>query len=101
MKLAVPSLLATLFGVLLFSSPALAKTVRYALTVSKQPINMSGKKNVDFALMVNGGIPAPTLEFTEGDDAEIIVTNNIPGMRRFRYTGTESCSLQKWTELPT
>ncbi|MDZ4660629.1 MAG: multicopper oxidase domain-containing protein [Pseudomonadota bacterium] len=79
MKLAVPSLLATLFGVLLFSSPALAKTVRYALTVSKQPINMSGKKNVDFALMVNGGIPAPTLEFTEGDDAEIIVTNNIPG----------------------
>lgn len=39
---------------------------------------MSGKKSVDFGLTVNGGIPAPILEFTEGDDAEIIVKNRIP-----------------------
>ncbi|RYZ63696.1 MAG: copper oxidase, partial [Proteobacteria bacterium] len=39
---------------------------------------MSGKKTVDFALTVNGGIPAPTLEFTDGDDAEILVKNEVP-----------------------
>ncbi len=62
---------------LLFSCGAFAKTVHYELTVTKQSVNLSGKKTVDFALTVNGGIPAPTLEFTEGDDAEIVVTNGI------------------------
>ncbi|MCM2348724.1 MAG: multicopper oxidase domain-containing protein [Bacteriovoracaceae bacterium] len=55
-----------------------AKTVRYELVATKGKINLSGKKTVDFALMINGGIPAPTLEFTEGDDAEIVLKNNIP-----------------------
>ena len=55
-----------------------AKTVRYELTATKGKINLSGKKTVDFALMLNGGIPAPTLEFTEGDDAEIVLKNEIP-----------------------
>lgn len=57
---------------------AWAKTVRYELTVRNEPMNMSGKKEVDFALTVNGGIPAPTLEFTEDDDAEILVKNEVP-----------------------
>lgn len=66
-------------GITLFSiNAAWAKTVKYELNVTQKPVNMSGKKEVDFALVVNGGIPAPTLEFTEGDDAEITVTNNIP-----------------------
>lgn len=55
----------------------LAKTVRYELNVTNQPVNLSGKKVVDWALMVNGSIPAPTLEFTEGDDAEILVKNGL------------------------
>lgn len=63
---------------LLMVSPAFAKTVRYELTVEKRSVNMSGKKEVDFALMVNGGIPAPTLEFTEGDIAEILIVNKVP-----------------------
>lgn len=62
----------------LLLSPTWAKTVRYELVASKGEINLSGKKNVDFALMINGGIPAPTLEFTEGDDAEITLINNLP-----------------------
>jgi FtsP/CotA-like multicopper oxidase with cupredoxin domain len=66
----------TLF--LLFSSTStFAKTVHYELTVKNQPVNMSGKKTVDFSLTVNGGIPAPTLEFTEGDDAEIVLRNEL------------------------
>lgn len=54
-----------------------ATTVRYELSISQTPMNLSGKKEVDFALSVNGTIPAPTLEFTEGDTAEITVTNNL------------------------
>ncbi len=55
-----------------------AKVVRYELTATKGQINLSGKKTVDFALMLNGSVPSPTLEFTEGDDAEIVVKNEIP-----------------------
>lgn len=60
------------------SSAAEAKTVRYELTATRGRINLSGKRSVDFALMLNGSIPAPTLEFTEGDDAEIVLKNAIP-----------------------
>ena len=63
---------------LLIAYSAGAKTVRYELTATKGKINVSGKTEVDFALMLNGGIPAPTLEFTEGDDAEIVLKNEIP-----------------------
>jgi len=66
------------FITLFLSNPVLAKTVRYELTVRNQKVNMSGKREVDFALTVNGGIPAPTLEFTEGDEAEILVKNALP-----------------------
>ncbi len=61
----------------LFISQTEAKTVHYELTVRNQTVNLSGLQNVDFALTVNGGIPAPTLEFTEGDDAEILVKNEV------------------------
>ncbi len=57
---------------------AYGKTVQYVLNASKGDVNLSGKQTVDFALMINGTIPAPTLEFTEGDEAVIIVNNNIP-----------------------
>lgn len=62
------------FGI---ASPALGKTVTYELNIEKKIVNLSGKKDVDFALSVNGGIPAPTLEFTEGDEAVITVTNKL------------------------
>ena len=71
--------LISLMGLFLFTNVLIAKTVSYELVVNKQKVNMSGKREVDFALTVNGGIPAPTLEFTEGDDAEITVRNQIPG----------------------
>lgn len=64
---------------LLAVSVAQAKTVHYELTATRGAVNLSGKKTVDFALMLNGSIPAPTLEFTEGDDAEIVVKNEIAG----------------------
>lgn len=66
------------FFLFLFVFSASAKTVRYELVATKGKINLSGKKTVDFALMINGTVPAPTLEFTEGDDAEIVLKNEIP-----------------------
>lgn len=63
---------------LMFGFSAQAKTVHYELVATRGEVNLSGKKTVDFALMLNGQIPAPTLEFTEGDDAEILVQNRIP-----------------------
>lgn len=56
---------------------AFAKTVKYELVATKEKINISGKKTVDFAIMLNGSIPAPLLEFTEGDEAEITLINRI------------------------
>lgn len=70
-------LIVTMMFAGLLSHPAFAKTVRYELVIKNEKVNLSGKKEVDFALTVNGGIPAPTLEFTEGDDAEILVKNGL------------------------
>lgn len=63
---------------LLSSRTLIAATIRYELTATEGNVNLSGKKTVDFALMINGSIPAPTLQFTEGDEAEIVVKNRIP-----------------------
>lgn len=64
---------------LLFTSTLLqAKTVKYELTATMKKINVSGKEKVDFALLLNDQLPAPTLEFTEGDEAEITLINRIP-----------------------
>jgi CopA family copper-resistance protein len=60
------------------SPAARAKTVHYELTARLKAVNLSGKETVDFAIAINDQIPAPTLEFTEGDDAEILVKNEVP-----------------------
>lgn len=67
------------FATLVSSLAAEAKIVNYELTATKESINVSGKKEVDFALLLNKQIPAPVLEFTEGDIARITVVNRIPG----------------------
>lgn len=54
-----------------------AKVVHYDLHIRQEPVNLSGRSEVNFALSINGQIPAPTLEFTEGDEAEIVVHNEL------------------------
>tara|TARA_R110002012_G_scaffold57494_2_gene148261 strand:+ start:5921 stop:8143 length:2223 start_codon:yes stop_codon:yes gene_type:complete len=49
--------------------------VRYDLTVTDTIVNFSGKEKR--AIAVNGQIPMPTLTFTEGDIAEIVVHNKL------------------------
>ncbi|MBP9883169.1 MAG: multicopper oxidase domain-containing protein [Chitinophagales bacterium] len=51
------------------------KTIRYDLYVRDTMVNYSGKKAN--AIAINGQIPAPQLNFTEGDTAEIFVHNEM------------------------
>lgn len=48
---------------------------RYDLHIKDTIVNFSGKSKIGIA--INGQIPAPTLEFTEGDIAEIHVHNHM------------------------
>jgi FtsP/CotA-like multicopper oxidase with cupredoxin domain len=60
---------------LLGSGQSSAKVVEARLTIDKEDVNFTGR-TVE-ALTVNGGIPGPTLEFTEGDIARIHVENKL------------------------
>lgn len=51
------------------------KTVHYDLYVKDTTVNFAGKSKR--AIAVNGQIPMPTLTFTEGDTAEILVHNEM------------------------
>lgn len=51
------------------------KTVVYHLFVTDTMVNYTGKRRHAYA--VNGKLPAPTLEFTEGDTAEIWLHNQL------------------------
>jgi FtsP/CotA-like multicopper oxidase with cupredoxin domain len=59
---------------LLLSQYSIAqKVVHYNLYVKDTIVNYAGKEKI--AIAVNGQIPMPTLEFTDGDTAEIVVHN--------------------------
>tara|TARA_R110000737_G_scaffold131637_1_gene163402 strand:- start:8708 stop:10990 length:2283 start_codon:yes stop_codon:yes gene_type:complete len=61
---------------LLFSANGLAQNiVHYDLYVTDTIVNFTGKERR--AIAVNGQIPMPTLTFTEGDTAEIVVHNQL------------------------
>lgn len=52
-----------------------AETVEYELTIERQTVNITGKDRP--AITINGGIPGPVLEFTEGDFAVMRVHNKL------------------------
>lgn len=57
-------------------SSEITRTIReYNLTIKKQSINITGKPTM--GMTINGSIPGPTLEFNEGEQAVIHVTNNM------------------------
>jgi FtsP/CotA-like multicopper oxidase with cupredoxin domain len=58
----------------LWISPALAES--YHLDIARQTVNVTGTP-VENKITVNGGIPGPTLHFTEGQEAIITVTNHM------------------------
>ncbi|MCH2172924.1 multicopper oxidase domain-containing protein [Myxococcota bacterium] len=62
-----------------------AKIVEANLTIDTGNVNFTG--NTVEALTVNGGIPGPTLEFTEGDIARIHVRNNLDSPSSVHWHG--------------
>lgn len=59
--------------------------VRYDLTITDTIVNFSGKDKR--AIAVNGLIPMPTLTFTEGDIAEIVVHNRLKESTSLHWHG--------------
>lgn len=68
-----PPLLASILFALICTAPAMAK--EYSLTIAREPVSISGTPLSK--ITVNGSIPGPTLEFTEGEEATIHVTNHM------------------------
>lgn len=66
-------ILYSLISFFLIGNLCAQNVVRYELTVTDTMVNFSGKEKR--AIAVNGQIPMPTLTFTEGDTAEIVVHN--------------------------
>lgn len=61
--------------ILTLISFSFAKVVRYELNLSQQKISVEGKSYEK--LTVNGQTPGPLLRFQDGDDAEILVRNEM------------------------
>ena len=61
------------------------KVVHYDLYVKDTLVNFSGKEKR--AIAVNGQIPMPTLTFTEGDIAEIVVHNQLKESTSLHWHG--------------
>ena len=61
------------------------KVVHYDLYVKDTLVNYAGKEKR--AIAVNGQIPMPTLEFTEGDTAEIVVHNQLKESTSLHWHG--------------
>jgi len=84
MKLYI-KLLAVFLGILSTTTVFSQKVVRYDLTVTDTIVNFSGKDKR--AIAVNGQIPMPTLTFTEGDIAEIVVHNKLKESTSLHWHG--------------
>ncbi|MEX2578770.1 MAG: multicopper oxidase domain-containing protein [Verrucomicrobiales bacterium] len=54
---------------------AYGETVTYDLTIARETMNFTGKERP--AITINGGIPGPVVEFTEGDLAVLHVHNEL------------------------
>lgn len=78
-------LLLVLLGVLSTHILFGQNVVRYDLTIKDTIVNFSGKEKR--AIAVNEQIPMPTLTFTEGDIAEIVVHNKLKESTSLHWHG--------------
>ena len=77
--------LAVFLGILSTQITFSQNVVRYELTMTDTIVNFSGKEKR--AIAVNGQIPMPTLTFTEGDIAEIVVHNKLKESTSLHWHG--------------
>ncbi len=78
-------LLLTLMLLLLTQITIAQKVVKYDLTITDTIVNFSGKEKR--AIAVNNQFPMPTLIFTEGDTAEIVVHNKLKESTSLHWHG--------------
>ena len=78
-------ILTAFFGMLLSHFTYAQNVVHYDLTITDTIVNYSGKEKR--AIAVNGQIPMPTLTFTEGDIAEIVVHNKLKESTSLHWHG--------------
>ena len=64
-----------ILAAILLTATLHAKVVELELTIAETPVNFTGRTVQ--AMTINGGIPGPTLRFTEGDVARITVRNRL------------------------
>jgi CopA family copper-resistance protein len=64
-----------LLSAAIFHTAAIAGVTEYTLVIDREPVNITGK-TVE-RITINGGIPGPIMEFTEGDEAVIHVVNKL------------------------
>lgn len=76
--------IATLLFIFINNSQA-QHTVHYDLYIKDTTVNFTGK--LKRAIAVNGQIPMPTLTFTEGDTAEIVVHNELNEQTSLHWHG--------------
>ena len=81
----ISRLLLPIFLLLFTQSLFAQKVVRYELFVKDTLVNYAGKEKR--AIAVNGQIPMPTLTFTEGDTAEIVVHNQLKESTSLHWHG--------------
>jgi len=77
--------LISILHVVLIQSSFAQKVVRYDLRVKDTLVTFAGKAKR--AIAVNGQIPMPTLTFTEGDTAEIMVYNQLKEATSLHWHG--------------
>ncbi|PRD47857.1 multicopper oxidase domain-containing protein [Sphingobacterium haloxyli] len=73
--------------VLSVSAAFAQKVVRYDLYIADTLVSYSGKTK--HAIAVNGQIPMPTLTFTEGDTAEIVLHNQLKESTSLHWHGVQ------------
>ena len=78
-------ILIAFLGMLLSHFGYSQNVVRYELTITDTIVNYSGKEKR--AIAVNGQIPMPTLTFTEGDIAEIVIHNKLKESTSLHWHG--------------
>lgn len=88
--------LGVFFVISLSSVASFAAVVDYQINIEYKSLNISGKETKVIALGKVGeksGIPGPTLEFTEGDTARIILHNNLKEDASIHGKFQDSCRL--------
>ena len=66
-------------------SAAYSADKHYTLNIAEAEINISGKTAT--AMLINGSLPGPVLEFTEGDTAHITVNNALASDASIHWHG--------------